>query len=359
MPLDFATSDTLAADPAELRAALNREVAAAVQPLGEALTLSREATGAMRAELERLEARFREIKAQAGSLAAPAPADPERLHEVCEQAGAIEQRLAEALEDAGGRIEELELRGGRLMRSCDEVAARQDELSRASAQQHAEIERISEMPLARIEAAADAAATRLESLIEQASEAAGRFERSAREHAAGELTLREAVERLAPWEAVLDGSAPGPVENMATSMRTELRQEMTSLGAGLALLAEAVVKLAQAQPPRKGRKTPSRAPAAEPVRRATPARKPAAQVEAKPGRARPAGRAATSLKSVVRGGRKKAVRRAGAAVSAQSKGRSKSAAKKAAPSKAARSRTAAQPRASARRGKARRAAASR
>jgi hypothetical protein len=359
MPLDLATSDT-PVSPAELRATLSREVATAVKPLGEVLTLSREATAAMRAELERLEARFRDIKAEAGDLSRPPPhqagPEAERLHEACEQAGAIEQRLAEAVGEAGERIEDLELRGGRLIRACDEVASRQDDLARIGDQQRAEMERISEMPLARIEAAADAAAARLESLIEQASEAAGRFERAAREHAAGELTLREAVGRLAPWEAVLDGSSPGPVEDMAATMRTELRQEMTSLGAGLAQLAEAVVALAQAQPARKGRRKAGAAPA----RRPAPARKPAAQVEAKPGRASASGRAATSLKSVVRGGRKKTTRRAGAGSQASARSKPKAASRKPA-AKGARSKTPARAKAPTRagRGKTRRAAASR
>ena len=311
---------------ADLRSSLDREIAAAVKPLGEVLSLSREASGAMRAELERLEARFNQIKAEAGQLAAPraAPAGApavatDRLQEVCEQAGAAEQRLAEAVGEAGGRLEELELRGGRVMRACDEVAARQDELARAGEQRRAEMERISEMPLARIEAAADAAAARLESLIEHASEAAARFERAAREHVTTEVSLHEAAERLSPWQGVLDGSAPGPVEDLASAMRLELRQEMTSLGAGLAQLAEAVVALAQARAEPAAGARRKRQPAGSP--RAPARRKAAQQVEAKPGRASPSGRAATRMKSVARDGRKKASRRATGAARARKPGR--------------------------------------
>jgi hypothetical protein len=314
----------LAIEPAasaDVRSRLDREVAAAVAPLGQILTLSREASGAMRAELERLEARFRQIKAEASELSPPAaaPADPgaevaaARLQEMCEQAGAVEQHMTESLGEVGQRVEDLEVRGGRLMRACDAVEARQGELARAAEQRLAEMERISEMPLARIEAAADAAAARLESLIQNASDAVRRFERTAREHAASELTLHEATERLSPWQGVLDGSSPGPVEDLASAMRAELRHEMTSLGAGLTQLAEAVVKLAQARAgqPKPARRK-SRPVSAPPARRAAPRRKSAQQVEAKPSRSSPTSRAATSMKSTARGGRKKTLRRAAA-----------------------------------------------
>lgn len=327
------------AEPADVRPLLDREVAAAVAPLSQVLALSREASDAMRAELEQLEARFNRIKFEAAELAPP-PADTSRadaaahrLQEVCEHAGDVEQRLSDTASEVGQRVEELEVRGGRLMRSCDQIAARQDELARTGEQHRAEMERISEMPLARIEAAADAAAARLESLIEHATAAAGRFERAAREHSTAELTLQEAAARLAPWQGVLDGSTPGPVEDLTAAMRAEIRQEMNAVGAGLAQLADAVARLADARgeqpaPRRKARKAPAPSPAA-PAKRAAPRRKTAQQIEAKPGRSGPAGRAATSMKSAVRGSRKKASRRTGAAKPAAGRTTSSRAASKA------------------------------
>ncbi len=297
-----------------IRASLDREVAGAVAPLGEALRLSRDAAGAMRAELERLEGRFREIKAEAADLGPAAAGElaggriacsedvARRLESLCGKADGAQQRLLEAVEAAGEvvgvmggapeRVEDLEARGGRLMRACEEVESRQRDLAAEADRRRAEIERIAEMPLARIEAAADAAAARLEALIDRASEAAARAQAVSMEQEALESSLQEATERLAPWAPVVAGEAPGPVADLLGLVRSELHQEVASLGDGLTKLAEAIVELAQARPARRVR----------PARSASPKRAPAQQIEGKPRRASATARAATSMKAVARGG---------------------------------------------------------
>ncbi|MFG0284485.1 MAG: hypothetical protein ACF8R7_08705 [Phycisphaerales bacterium JB039] len=299
----------------------DRDIAEVVAPLGEVLQLSRDAASAMRGELERLEARFCEIREEADSICALAAGGErsEWVDALCRQAASAEQRLRDCIGEVTEQVDQLELRGARLVRTCDQVEQRHAELTESQTRHQSEVERLTEMPLARIEAAADAAAARLEALIEQASEASARAASAAGQHAQLESALGDAAAELAPWAPLVSGSAPGPVADLLNLARTEVRQEVASLGDGLTKLAEAVVLLAQARPPRRARA------ASKP-----PARKPAARtksqiVEAKPARAGASARAATSIKSVARGGARKVSRRAGASATAPKQARRSSA----------------------------------